>query len=77
MPRLGKQDGACLQSTPPVGPPATMGDVCTLVPFNDWNCSTPLRNPFTTDVVFAPFLLPGYSFGPTLLPLFSHTLATL
>ena len=66
-----------MQSTPPVGPPATMGDVCTLVLFNDWNCSTPLRNPFTTDVVFAPFLLPGYSFAPTLLPLFSHTLATL
>ena len=70
MPRLGKQDGACLQSTPPVGPPATMGDVCTLVPFNEWNCSTPLRNPFTTDVVFAPFLLPGFSLAS-----FSHSLA--
>ena len=26
---------------------------------NGWNCATPLRNPYVTDVVYAPFLLPG------------------
>ena len=54
-------DGSCLQSKPLSGkaPTATMGDVCTMVANNGWNCSAPLRNPFATDVTQPPFLLPG------------------
>ena len=58
-----RSTGSCLTSTPPnnAGPPATMGDVCTLVGTNGWGCATPLRNPFATDVLFPPFLLPGFA----------------
>ena len=51
--------GSCLSVQPPGdAPPITFGDVCTLVSTNGWGCAVPLRNPFTTDVLVSPFLMP-------------------
>lgn len=50
---------SCLSIQPPGGaPPITFGDACTLVKNSGWGCATPLRNPFPTDVVVSPFILP-------------------
>jgi hypothetical protein len=50
---------SCLSIQPPGGAPAiTFGDVCMLVKNMGWGCATPLKNPFVTNVVVSPFLLP-------------------
>ena len=52
---------SCLSVQPANGaPPFTFGDVCTLVNNMGWGCATPLRNPFPTDVVASPFMLPNH-----------------
>ena len=42
-------------STPPT---VTLGNACRNVPFSGLPCATPLNNPYITDVVSSPYLLP-------------------
>lgn len=39
-------------------PTVTLGNACRNVPLFDWRCATPLNNPFMTDVISSPYLLP-------------------
>ena len=40
-------------------PPAiTLGNACRNVPLFGWHCATPLNNPFMTDIISSPYLLP-------------------
>ena len=39
-------------------PTVTLGNACRNVPLFGWHCATPLNNPFMTDVISSPYLLP-------------------
>lgn len=54
-------EGPCLyyDAGDGMSPRVALGESCTLAEANGWECSTPLKNAFTTDVTSSPFLLPG------------------